>query len=128
MFVWSADADVALNAIAPVQPNGLYHVGANWAPFATGSASVDFEKGLDIFVGQSAIGKGVREHDLSRRIDIGPFDFSGASDTGPFNVNQPLVDNSLARVSAGSTVVFLVSVVMTVWADGNASAWLDFTT
>jgi hypothetical protein len=131
LFTWRADADVALNAITFVQPNGMYALLTSWAAFATSGASVDFTAGLDVFV-QNARGpgfvqsSGTRDDRLSRRIDISWFDFLGAADIGPYSDQSALFTTSTSRASTGRLVIFDAWVALTVWADGDATSVLDF--
>jgi hypothetical protein len=131
LFTWKADADVALNAITFVQPNGVYALLASWAAFAFSRASLDFKAGLDIHI-QNPSGQGIvttsssPDDSLYREINIGWFDFLGEVDSGPFSDESDLIDNDFIGVTAGSMVIFDVWVALTLDVDGDATALLDF--
>lgn len=131
LFLWHADADVALNAMTFVQPNGQYALLNDWAAFADSSANVEFRSDLALYIqnpngsGYTA-SQGTVDEGLEESIDIGWFDFLGAADIGAYSDEAALFDNNLLGVTKGSAVVFDVGVELTAFADGDAEAVLDF--
>lgn len=131
LFTWTADADVALNAITFVQPNGMYALLASWAAFATSDATLDLTTGLDLFIvnpsGRGFVtSSGTRDHGLSGRVDVGWFDFLGAADVGAYSDQSTLFDNNFVGAQKGSLVIFNAWVALTEWTDGDATSLLDF--
>ena len=131
VFAWTADSDVALNAITFVQPNGTYLLETWWGAFVDSEASASLTAGLDVVVVDRTgtvvlVSNGTRDDGLTADVQTGWFDFTGAFEYEPYNDMSDLFDNGLLEVNAGNTAFFSVWVELAIFADGNAISSFDF--
>jgi len=131
-FAWTAEADVRLNALSFLKPNGVYFALSSWSPCVESVASVSFIAGLDVSVFDTSgtlvlVSNGTRDDRLEERVSTGPFG-SNQGGSGYFSDTCQVADNGLLSVGAGSRVFVNVWAYLNATTDvqGSASAELDF--
>jgi hypothetical protein len=131
-FRWVADADVTLNAVSFVLPNGTYWAETDWYGILLNArAWVSLVAGMDVAV-FDASGENLLQLSQSAQVDAlerGAFTGVFGStdiDAGPYDDVSEVLDNGGLSVRAGSQVFAIPWVWINCTSGGWAFANLDF--
>lgn len=131
LFGFTAQADVRMNAVSFVVPNGAYWAETDWYGIVLdASAWVSFSAGLDVVVfapdGSLAfVSNGTRDDGLERGAFTGVFGGTDV-DAGPYDDVSEVLDYGLLEVGAGSHVFVSVWAYLDATSNGWANASVDF--